>query len=30
VLPVLLKSYWRQGLAALVVLVVVTRWLRRR
>jgi carbon monoxide dehydrogenase subunit G len=30
VLPVLLKSYWKQALAALVVLVVVRRLLRRR
>jgi len=30
VLPVLARSYWRQGLAALVVLVVLVRWLRRR
>jgi carbon monoxide dehydrogenase subunit G len=30
VLPVILKSYWKQALAALVVLVVVRRLLRRR
>lgn len=30
VLPVILKSYWRQALAALVVLAVVRRLLRRR
>lgn len=29
VLPVLLKSYWRQGAAALVVVLVLVRWLRR-
>lgn len=30
VLPVILKSYWKQALAALVVLAVVRRLLRRR
>ncbi|QNN53807.1 SRPBCC family protein [Nocardioides mesophilus] len=30
VLPVLAKAYWKQGLAALVVLAVLVRWLRRR
>jgi carbon monoxide dehydrogenase subunit G len=29
VLPVLAKTYWKQGLAALVVLVVIIRWLSR-
>jgi hypothetical protein len=30
VLPVLARTYWRQGLAALVVLVLILRWLKRR
>ncbi|MCW2849898.1 MAG: carbon monoxide dehydrogenase [Marmoricola sp.] len=29
VLPVLLKSYWKQGAVALLVIVALVRWLRR-
>jgi carbon monoxide dehydrogenase subunit G len=30
VLPVLARNYWKQGLAVLVVIVFLVRWLRRR